>query len=372
MNEEIILSMAQPYVRDSAITYDEFENIYSVLSRKEQYAVVEILFAQGINLVDKHVEEDALVLDVDDPEENDFDIDSDDDFEVLYDEALFKDEGFDHETINELVVHTVIKQSNGILCSLIQEGNRQAMQDLCIKNKKLVDKYVAAYEKRYGNRLDFEDLEQVGFWGLITAAQKFNISQGTAFSTYAVYWIKQAISREIMDNGYAIRIPVHMMERINKVVSLDNRLASQDVDKLQDRIQVIADELGLEEDEVRECLILKNNYLSYTSLDMPIGEEEDSLLGDFIPIDEEESVDSIISNHDLHDSLDKVMETLTKRERLVLELRFGWQDGRTRTLEEIGAIYGVTRERIRQIEAKALRKLRHPSRSKTLKPYLEG
>ena len=370
MNEEIILSMAQPYVRDSAITYDEFENIYSVLSRKEQYAVVEILFAQGINLVDKHVEEDALVLDIDDSDEDDFE--SDDNFEVLYDESLFKDEGFDHETINDLVVHKVIKQSNGILCSLIQEGNRQAMQDLCVKNKRLVDKYVAAYEKRYGNRLDFEDLEQVGFLGLITAAQKFNISQGTAFSTYAGYWIKQAISREIMDNGYAIRIPVHMMERISKVVSVDNRLAGQDVDKLQDRIQLIADELGLEEDAVKECLILKNNYLSYTSLDTPIGEEEESLLGDFIPIDEEESVDSIVQSRALHDSLDKVMETLTKRERLVLELRFGWNDGRPRTLEEVGKEFNVTRERIRQIEAKALRKMRHPSRSKVIKPYLEG
>ena len=369
MNKEIILSMAQPYVRDSAITYDEFDNIYSMLSRKEQYVVVEILFAQGINLVDKHVEEEAIVLDIDNPDEKDFD--SDEDFEVLYDEALFKDKGLDHETINELVVHKVIKQSNKILCSLIQEGNRQAMQDLCIKNKSLVDKYAAAYERRYGNRLDFDDLEQVGFWGLITAAQKYNISQGTSFSTYAVYWIKQAISREIMENGYAIRIPVHMMEKIFQVISEDNRLAIQNVDKLQDRIQMIADELSLDEKVVRECLILRNNYLSYASLDAPVGEEEDSVLGDFIPIDEEESVDSIIQNRDLHDSLEKVMEMLTKRERLILELRFGWQDGHICTLEEIGNICGVTRERIRQIEAKAIRKMRHPSRSKVLKPYLE-
>ena len=370
MNEEIILNMAQPYVRDSSITYDEFDNIYSVLSRKEQYTVVEILFAQGINLVDKHVEEDTLVLDIDDPDENDFNCD--DDFEVLYDESLFKDKCFDHETINELVVHKVIKQSNGILCSLIQEGNKQAMQDLCVKNKKLVDKYVIAYEKRYGNRLDFEDLEQVGFMGLITAAQKFNTSQGAAFSTYAVYWIKQAISREIMDNGYAIRIPVHMMERISKVVFVNNLLINQDVDKLQDRIQMISNELGLDEDAVKECLILKNNYLSYTSLNTPIDEEEDSFLGDFIPIDEEESVDSIIQNRALHDSLDKVMETLTRRERLVLELRFGLNGGRPWTLEEVGKEFNVTRERIRQIEAKALRKMRRPSLSNLIKSYLEG
>ena len=368
MNEEIILNMAQPYVRDSSITYDEFDNIYSVLSRKEQYTVVEILFAQGINLVDKHVEEDTLVLDIDDPDENDFNCD--DDFEVLYDESLFKDKCFDHETINELVVHKVIKQSNGILCSLIQEGNKQAMQDLCVKNKKLVDKYVIAYEKRYGNRLDFEDLEQVGFMGLITAAQKFNTSQGAAFSTYAVYWIKQAISREIMDNGYAIRIPVHMMERINRVVAAENRLSGLDI-AFRNRVTIIANELGITEENVLECLTLKKNYLSYSSLDLSIGEDGETELGEIIPDEGAKSLEAIIMDKELRKEMLKLLEVLKPRERKVIELRYGWNDEKARTLEEIGEMFGVTRERIRQIEAKAIKKLSNSRKSKQLRVFWE-
>lgn len=253
MNESIVLSMAQPYVNDSALTYDDFENIFSILSLREQYNVIEILFKNGINLIDEHVEE-ALLLDVDDTED-DGSL-SDEEFEILYDDSIFKDQSETESGFDNLVIHRDIRQSNEILCVLIQEGNRQAVQDLCLKNKRLVDKYVLAYEKRYGNRLDFEDLAQVGFLGLIKAAQRFNIHQGTTFSTYAVFWIKQSISREIMDNGYAIRIPVHMMERINKVVAAENRLVEEGLG-FYSRIRQISSELGISEDNVRECLTLK-------------------------------------------------------------------------------------------------------------------
>lgn len=366
MNEEIILGMAQPYVKDGAITYDEFENIYSILSLREQYAVIDILFRNGINLVDKQIDEEALILDVEDETEDDFN----EDFEVLYDESMFKDKSQSEASFDHLVINKNIRQSNEILCSLIQEGNRQAVQDLCVKNKRLVDKYVLAYENRYGNRLDFEDLEQVGFIGLIKAAHRYSIQTGTAFSTYAVFWIKQSISREIMDNGYAIRIPVHMMERINKVIASDNKFAGQGM-ALPERIQCMAEELGYSEDIIRECLILKNNYLSYTSLDTPIGEENDSMLGDFIPDEEETSVEKIVADKLLRQELETAMATLTPREQRILKLRFGWDDGKSKTLEEIGTYFNITRERIRQIEAKALRKMRHPSRSKHLKPFLE-
>lgn len=253
------------------------------------------------------------------------------------------------------------------MCTLIQQGNRQAEQDLCVKNKKLVDKYVFTYQKRYGNRLDFEDLEQVGFIGLIKAAKKFELHQGK-FSTYAVWWIKQAISREIMDNGYAIRIPVHMMERINKVARVEGLYIGLSIGA---RIEKISEELSIPKEAVRECLILRKNYLSYASLNAPISDEEGTELGEMIPEEDILPVEDIVADKEMRRALEAVMSTLTQREQKVLRLRFGLDDGRARTLEEVGKQFDVTRERIRQIEAKALRKLRHPSRTKKIKDYLD-
>ena len=363
MNEEIILGMARPYVKDSAITYDDFGNIYKMLSIKEQYEVTNILFRNGINLVDEDekVDEESFVL----ASEAD-----DNDFEILYDESIFKDGGTLSKDDEILTINYDIKQSNNILCHLIQKGNRQAGQDLCVKNKRLVDKYVMLYQKRFGNRLDFEDLEQVGFLGLIKAAQKFDFQQGAAFSTYAVFWIKQAISREIIDNGYVIRIPVHMMERVEKVIRLDNILVGKGI-KLFQRIKDIAAELGITEETVRECLVLKNNYLLYASLNMPIGAEEETELGELIPDEDILSVEDEVFATLLHEQLEEVLETLTEREERILRLRYGLDDGCKRTLEEIGQEFNVTRERVRQIEAKALKKLRHPSKSQKIKDYLE-
>lgn len=363
MNENIILNMALPYVKNESITYVEFDKIYSMLSIKEQYGVAEILYRNGINLVDENevLNEDAYILDVGNA-------DDEDNFDILYDESIFADSGI-YDDSGPLLVNRNIKQSNDILCKLIQEGNRQAVQDLCIKNKRLVDKYVLAYQKRYGNRLDFEDLEQVGFIGLIKAAQKFDFQQGTAFSTYAVCWIKQSISREIMDNGYAIRIPVHMMERINKVVRLDNVYLGDGM-SLQDRINEISKELDLSEEAVRECFVLKNNYLSYASLNAPVGDEEETELGELLPEDGVPSVEDIVADRALRESLEAVILTLREREQMVLRLRFGLDDNRVRTLEEVGKEFSITRERVRQIEKKALRKLRHPSRSKKIVDFL--
>lgn len=357
--------MAKPYVKDGAITYDEFEQIYSILSKKEQYKVTDILYENGINLIDEHIADTDIILDIDNDE---VDVECDD-YEVLYDENIFKDSKADLYTNESLVIHKEVRQSNEILCALIQQGNSQAAQDLCVKNKKLVDKYVAAYQKYFRNRLDFEDLEQVGFLGLITAANKFDVKLGTSFSTYAVYWIKQSISREIMDNGYAIRIPVHMMERISKVTAIYNRLTEEGI-PLQKAICQIAEELGLSEEMVRESLALKENIIGYTSLDTPIGEDGDTVLGDFIPAEDEESVEQIVTRGLLRQQLEVVLHTLTPREEHVIRMRFGLIDGRQRTLEEVGKEFNITRERIRQIESKALRKLRHSSRSRRLKDYM--
>lgn len=356
MNEDIILSMVKPYVKDDAITYDEFDNIFSILSRKEQYVVSELLFKNGINLVDTHVEDYSLVLDVADEEDSAEDHNSDD-FEILYDDALFKDKGARDDSREELIVHKKIHQSNEILCSLIQQGNRQALQDICVKNSGLVDKYAAVYEKHCGYRLDFADLEQVGFMGLIKAAQKFDVNQGFSFSTYAVYWIKQSIAREIMDHGHIIRIPVHMMERINRVAAINNRLIDENTTALA-RIKCISDEIGIDEDEVIECIVLKNNFLSHTSLDTPVGDDLDSMLGDFIPIEEEITVEEIVAGKALRQELERVLSALPHREQEIIKFRYGWYDSKPRTLEEIGNLFGITRERVRQLESKALRRLR--------------
>lgn len=366
MNESIILSMVQPYMKDGSITYKEFDNIYNMLSLKERYRVSDILYKNGIELVDIDEEKDEkeYILET----EDELSEDSIEDFPILYDEGIFKDSYHFGDEKDGLVLNRDIRQSNENLCLLIQQGNRQAVQDLCVKNKKLVDKYVTAYQKRYGNRLDFEDMEQVGFIGLIKAARKFEINQGNSFSTYAVWWIKQAISREIMDNGYVIRIPVHMMERINKVVRVENQYISLSIEQ---RIEKISEALSISREAVKECLILKKNYLSYTSLNVPIGDEGDTELEEMLPEEGAMSVEDIAVGGELKRDLETVISTLTQREQKVLRLRFALDDGQVRTLEEIGREFNLTRERIRQIEEKALRKLRHPSRLKKIKDYLD-
>ena len=371
MNEHLILSMAEPYVKEGSITYNQFENIYSMLSLKEQYVVTEILNKNGIDLIaeEERTDKDDFILEAEiDEDEFDNDIESEwNPFSVRYDTSLFKDSNFNPEIPENLVVNRNVKQSNEILCTLIQQGNLQSTQDLCVKNQRLVDKYAAAYSKKYRHHLDFEDLEQVGFVGLLKAAQKFDIKLGYSFSTYAVWWIKQAISREIMDNGFAIRIPVHMMERINKIAAIENKFSDC---KPEERIKKIVNEMGMTEDAVRECMVLKTNILTYSSLNSPVGEEEDSELGDFIPSEDVLSVEDIVTSRELRRCLDKALETLTDRERQVLRIRFGLDDGKPHTLEYVGQLFGVTRERIRQIEDKALRKMRAPSRLRKLKGFL--
>ena len=317
------------------------------------------LTEQGIQLVEQEMKDsDSDDVDIDDDSEEEFDLN---DLSVPPGVKINDPVRMYLKEIGR--VDLLTPEEEIALAERIAQGDEEAKRRLAEANLRLV----VSIAKRYvGRGMLFLYLIQEGNMVLIKAVEKFDYKKGFKFSTYATWWIRQAITRAIADQARTIRIPVHMVETINKLVRVQRQLL-QDLGR-EPTPEEIAEEMDLTPEKVREILKIAQEPVS---LETPIGEEDDSHLGDFIEDHEATSPADHAAYEMLKEQLEDVLDTLTDREENVLRLRFGLDDGRTRTLEEVGKVFGVTRERIRQIEAKALRKLRHPSRSKRLKDFLE-
>ena len=361
----LTLSEIMEAFSETELDKDQVENLYETLG----------------NLGIEIIEDKTQKADVD-FSDNDNDLIVDKDFDGVSDDELKKEDDIEMDKIDLSLpkgisiddpVRMYLKEIGKIpllkpheeieYAKRMLEGDEIAKQRLVEANLRLV----VSIAKRYvGRGMLFLDLIQEGNLGLIKAVEKFDYERGFKFSTYATWWIRQAITRAIADQARTIRIPVHMVETINKLIRVSRQLLQELVS--DPKPEEIAKEMDMSEEKVREIMKIAQDPVS---LETPIGEEEDSHLGDFIPDEDALAPAEAAAYSLLKDQIEEVLGSLNEREQKVLKLRFGLEDGRARTLEEVGKEFDVTRERIRQIEAKALRKLRHPSRSKKLRDYLD-
>lgn len=400
--KEKVAEFIKKAVKDNTVTYKEMVNFLSDedFTPEQVSKIYDELSNANINIVledneqEKNLKKYAAVSDIKDDEEEDDDtvtVSTDtvssmaeldiepnlEDIDEIEKDMLFQDMK-DMSFVENLNVDDPVKmflkeigkirlltyEEENILAEKMLKGDKEAKKQLIESNLRLV---VSIAKKYIGRGMHFLDLIQEGNLGLIKAVDKFDQSKGFKFSTYATWWIRQAITRAIADQARTIRIPVHMVETINKLIRTSRHLL-QTLGR-EPTPEEIAQELEMPVEKVREVMKVAQEPIS---LETPVGEEDESNLGNFIPDEDAPSPSEQAADVLLREHIEEVMETLTPREAKVLKLRFGLQDGRMRTLEEVGREFDVTRERIRQIEAKALRKLRHPSRSKRLKDFMNS
>lgn len=356
LNREYILEAIRPYLtKDKKLRESDFNRLFSDLTRKEQYQIIEILIDADIDYVDDEASppiDQKSIIDI---------------FTEIESESIVetkKSHAAPKSTLGR-DAKQLLGLKNEQLCALYQQGDPLALEALVLKNEKFVYRDALALSKQFKqDSLTIDDIVQYGNIGLI-AADRFDVTRGFSFLTYAGHWIKQSITRNIIDHAYLIRLPVHVMERARRFWGV--RAAHPNFTEAELIEEIITLGYATSAKEIRHLLNLGDLYLNTTSLNVLVGEDEETELEEFIPSDS--SVEDVVEQTFLRESLENVLSTLTPREEKILRLRFGFDDGIERTLEDVGKMFNVTRERIRQIENKALRKLRHPSRTKHIRDF---
>ncbi len=351
-SEEIILDKVTPFVNNNALSYDEFDSLFAALPRKEQYSILNVLAAHHIEL--RPADDEDMVR--------------------AYVTEFTEDASEEAPQVLKIIKKET-PMSNELLAKAYQENHPEALEELCVRNKRLVMDCVRRYARMSGNDLNDDDLYAAGVCGLIKAAQRFNYSLGNRFSTYACWWIQQAVVREIEDHSRIIRIPVHMQERIRMITRMEYDLAQQGftfeecVDEIVEALKYSSRPLTKE--QVIKCVQLREQTSGCSSLDKPVGEDDETPLLDFIPADKKNNPEVQLTITALRSELMDRIRELDFREQMIILKRFGMDGQGKRTLEEIAKVIHLSRERVRQIENRALRKLKGKCGKAHMKDYLE-